>query len=509
VLNIEDSDDDSALLLRALRQGGYQPTVERVDTPDALLAALDRQEWDVIVSDFAMPQFDAFSALELVQDRGLDLPFIIFSGTIGEETAVAAMRAGAHDYIMKDNLPRLLPAIERELREAEARRQRRDLEMQLLQAQKLESIGRLAGGIAHDFNNLLTAILGYSELAEAELPADSSVRECLQNVQDAAHRAASLTHQLLAFARKQVIKPSIVDLNGLLRDTEKMLRRLIGADVELVSLPDPDLGSVRVDAGQFGQVLLNLALNARDAMPNGGTLTFETANLSLGEDFARQHFDVAPGEYVLLTVTDSGVGMDRQTQARVFEPFFTTKDPGKGTGLGLSTCYGIVKQSGGEISLQSKPGRGTTFKIYLPRIRETAEAASTADHVETPRGKATVLLVEDEERVRSVAARTLDGHGYRVLEASNGIEARRIVEELGAQIDLIITDLVMPLMGGAELIRWVGDAYPGIRTLLMSGYVEAAGSQPGTTDPATAFLQKPFTTRELLQMVQEVLSDAG
>jgi signal transduction histidine kinase len=502
---VEDSDDDSALLRRALRKGGYQLTIERVDSPETMIAALDRQEWDIVISDFAVPGFGGMEALKLVQERGLDIPFILFSGTVGEDAAVAAMRSGAHDYIMKDSVARLLPAIERELREAEAHRQNRELEMQLLQAQKLESIGRLAGGIAHDFNNLLTAIIGYSEMAESELPAGISAVECLRNVQDAARRAAALTQQLLAFARKQVIQPTIVDLNHLIDDMDKMLRRLIGADIELVSLPAPELGSVRADPGQLGQVLLNLALNSRDAMPNGGTLTFETANVRLDGDFARVHPGMAPGDYVLLTVSDTGMGMNRETQAHIFEPFFTTKDPGKGTGLGLSTCYGIVKQSGGDISVQSTPGSGTVFRIFLPRMNEASGAAQEGEQAESPRGVATVLLVEDEGRVRSFLERALSGHGYRVLEAANGAEARQLIEEHGAEIDLIVTDLVMPLMSGAELLKWARERYPGIRTLMTSGYVADDDGQADLRRSGAAFLQKPFSRRELLRKVQEAL----
>ncbi len=505
VLIVEDSEDDAFLLVRTLRRNGFDPSFERVDTAERLEAALDRQAWDLVLSDFTMPQFNAVSALELLQARDPDLPFIIHSGSIGEDTAVAAMKAGANDYVMKDNPARLIPAITRELREAEARRERRRLEQQLMQSQKMESIGRLAGGIAHDFNNLLTAIIGYAELAEESLPADCVAQNHLRAVLVAADRAAGLTRQLLAFARKQIIQPRIVNLNDLLRNLEKILPRLLGEDIEIVTLLAPDLGQVRVDPGQCEQVLLNLAVNARDAMPGGGRLTIETGNVTLDTDYTRQHFDVVPGPYVMLAVTDTGVGIDSVTQARIFEPFFTTKDPGKGTGLGLSTCYGIIKQSGGDIWLYSEPGKGTTFKIYLPRVEESATTAEPSASNAIPRGTETILLVEDETQVRAVAAQALRAQGFRVLEAADGFEAQRVAHAFHAEIHLLISDVVMPQMGGKELTEWLRAIHPDTKVLLTSGYTDATITQQGVPDRGIAFLQKPFSPRDLVRKVRDVL----
>jgi signal transduction histidine kinase len=367
VLVVEDNADDAELMLRELRRGGFEVTSQRVDTRDAMAQALDMQAWDIVLADYTMPSFNARAALALVQEKGMDVPFIIISGSIGEEIAVDAMKAGAHDYLMKGNLARLVPVIEREIREAASRRERRSLEAQLQQAQKMELIGQLAGGIAHDFNNVLTVIQGNIELIEDAIAPSGPTKECLEDAAKATKNGAGLARQLLAFAREQVIEPEIVDLNELIQDTVKLLRRVIGENVKCVTLAQPDLRPVRVDPGQMTQVLVNLALNARDAMPSGGELTIETQNLQMNEEQARQRIDVRPGEYVLLSVRDSGTGMNEKVLARIFEPYFTTKEPGKGTGFGLATCYGIIKQSGGSIWAESRPGQGTKFQILLPR----------------------------------------------------------------------------------------------------------------------------------------------
>lgn len=375
VLLIEDSEDDAELLLLAMKAGGYEPIVERVDTAAAMRAALGKQAWDLVLSDHSMPQFSGPAALALLQESGLDLPFIIVSGAIGEETAVAAMKAGAHDYVMKGNLARLLPAIERELREAAGRRERRRAEEalrrseeQLRQAQKMEVLGRLAGGIAHDFNNLLMVILGCAEILEIHLGDTNPLSEHATEIHKAVDRGASLIRQLLAFSRRQVLQTRVLDLNAVIANMEEMLRRLIGKTIELCTILHPALDYVNADPGQLEQVIMNLAVNASDAMPEGGSLTLETANVELGEAYTPQHGKVTPGCYVRLAVHDIGMGMDPATQAHLFEPFFTTKEPGRGTGLGLATVYGIVQQSGGCIDVESAPGCGATFTIYLPRV---------------------------------------------------------------------------------------------------------------------------------------------
>ncbi len=506
VLIVEDSQDDARLLLRALRSGSYDPLHERVDTAEEMQIALDRQEWDLVLSDFSMPTFNALQALHLLQENGLDLPFLIVSGSIGEDIAVAAMKAGAHDYIMKDNLTRLLPAVERELREAQGRRERKQLERQFQQAQKMESIGQLAGGIAHDFNNLLTAILGYAELAEERVPSDEITRGYLLNITNAAERAANLTRQLLAFARRQIIEPKVVDLNEMIPEIDKLLRRLIGEDIELVTLTTSPLGLVKVDPGQMEQVLINLAVNARDAMPEGGKLTIETQNVILDEEYARHHPEVTAGEHVMMAVTDTGTGMDACVLAHIFEPFFTTKEPGKGTGLGLATCHGIVKQNSGHIWVYSEPGHGTTFKVYLPRTTAEGEKwkAWTASEG-MPRGTEVVLVVEDEGLVRTMAVEVLRAQGYTVLEAATVEEAMRQVQDYAGEISLLLTDMVMPQQSGKQLAEQVCGVRPHMRVLYMSGYTDNSIARQGFLTPGVAFLQKPFTPSALARKVREVI----
>jgi two-component system cell cycle sensor histidine kinase/response regulator CckA len=505
VLIIEDNEDDAALTLRELRRGGYAPAYERVETPEAMRAALEKQPWDIILADYTMPYFNAPAALEVLKEKELDVPFIIVSGSIGEDIAVAAMKAGTNDYLIKGNLARLVPAVERELREAARRQEHKRVEAQLLQSQKMEVVGRLAGGVAHDFNNLLTVILGYSELAEEMLNQDDVALAYLRNVGQAAERAAGLTRQLLAFARQQVIEPKVIHINDLILNLDKLLRRLIGEDIELVTLPAPNLGQVKVDPGQIEQVLVNLAVNARDAMPEGGKLTIETAPAILDEEYARQHAEVAPGEYIMLAVSDTGIGMDETIQAHVFEPFFTTKEPGKGTGLGLATCYGIIKQSNGYIWLYSEPGRGTTFKIYLPRVEDTVVSPQRDTRSTTPYGTETILFVEDEPMVRDISVQALRMQGYTVLEAVNGHEALRVAEEYEGDIHLLVTDVVMPQMGGTELAKRLPATYPDIKILFTSGYTDKAIVHHNVLAPGIAFLQKPFTPGTLTSKVREAL----
>ncbi len=506
VLIVEDSADDATLVLRELRHGGFDPKHERVETAEALRAALARQAWDVVISDHSMPGFNGLAAFKIVQDSGLDLPFIFVSGTMGEEAAVAAMRAGAHDYILKGNLTRLVPAIERELREAEHHRERKRLEQQLRQVQKMEAIGRLAGGVAHDFNNLLTVISGYCQMLLEDPGASGPQREYIAEIKDAGDRAAALTRQLLAFSRQQVLQPRILDLNALIANVEKMLRRLIGEDIELVTAQAPEVELVKADPGQVEQIIMNLAVNARDAMPKGGKLTIETTNVELDETYVHSHGPVKPGPYVMLAVCDTGIGMDSQTQSRIFEPFFTTKEQGKGTGLGLSTVYGIVKQTGGYIWVYSEPGRGATFKIYLPRVEEVAE---TIEPRKVPaklhEGTESILLVEDEERVRKLTRRILEANGYKVLVATRGDEALRICGEHKGAIHLLLTDVVMPEMSGPEVANQLSLLRAEMRVLYMSGYTDDAVVRHGMLEPGMAFLQKPFTPEILLSKVREVL----
>ncbi len=382
-----------------------------------------------------------------------------------------------------------------------------DLQEQLRQSQKIEAIGQLAGGIAHDFNNLLTVIKGYAQLSLLDLKENNPLWENIQEIQKATQRATDLTRQLLAFSRRQILDPKVLDLNSLLRDTEKMLRRMIGEDIELVTLLSEDLGRVKIDPGQIEQVILNLAVNARDAMPSGGKLRIETANVESEEGYALTHLGVIPGHYVRLSVSDTGVGMSREVQEKAFDPFFTTKEKGKGTGLGLSTVHGIVTQSGGKIWVYSEPGHGTTFKIYFPTIEGALDAVTGKNEPDSfPTGSETVLLVEDEPSVRDLANRLLKQQGYRVLEAANGEEALRLAQDTtGEKIHLLLTDVVLPQMGGKELADQLKLFRPDLKVLYTSGYTDYAIVHHGVLDSGTHFLQKPFSLKTLSQKIREAL----
>jgi hypothetical protein len=635
-LIVEDEEDDALLVLRELEREAYEVTHRRVDTIAGLREALETQEWDLILSDFSLPTLDAMDVLRFLASTDLDLPCIIVSGTIGEEAAVNALKSGADDFIVKDRLARLVPAVSRELREAAERRQRRDteaalgramermrfalhaagvgtwesdiasgrtewsdvlerlhgqpagsfggtfqsfiaaihpddrehileliaqshrehtgfrfeyrtnwpdgsthwmlnvgqpfyddagrpvraagigmditvqkqLEQQVQQAQKMESIGNLAGGIAHDFNNLLTAILGYSNFLLEEVTAKQlpdRMRSDLEEIRKAAERAATLTSQLLAFSRRQIIQPTVVNLDALVGNLELMLRRLIGENIELTARLSGDPGSVRADVGQLEQIIMNLVVNARDAMPQGGKITIETANVVLDDAYARNHLSVVPGPYVLLAVSDTGVGMSPAVQARIFEPFFTTKPKDRGTGLGLATIYGIVKQNNGSVWVQSEPGRGTTFKVCLPRVDDLPETATQPSRAGVRGGHETVLLVEDDERVRTLARTVLARKGYIVIEASSGEEALRVAADHAGTLNLLLTDVVMPGMSGRLLAQRFAELYADVPVLYMSGYTDDAIVHHGVMTSGVSFLQKPFTPATLARAVREVL----
>ena len=383
----------------------------------------------------------------------------------------------------------------------------RTLEQQLRQAQKMEAIGRLAGGIAHDFNNILMVISGYSEFLLERVGLDPHLRGPAQEISNATQRATSLTRQLLAFSRKQMLAPKILDLNEAVTENLKMLTRMIGEDIDLVMVPGPSIGAIRVDPGQIDQVIMNLAVNARDAMPHGGKLTIETSNVSLDENFARTHAPIEPGEYVMLAISDTGVGMDVETQSRIFEPFFTTKGA-KGTGLGLSTVYGIVKQSGGYIFVDSQPQHGTSLRAYFPRVDVREEAAIAQEAVGLPRpqlGQETILLVEDEVNLRRLARQYLETQGYKILEADDGAAALQIAAGYKGTIDLLLTDVIMPGMNGRELAASITASRADVRVLYMSGYTENAIGHNGLLDAGINLLQKPFSLPALKDKVREVL----
>jgi len=402
--------------------------------------------------------------------------------------------------VLRDGQPVARLGVARDITE------RRYLEDQLRQAQKMEGIGRLAAGVAHDFNNLLTAIGGRCYLVLNALTSENPIRREIEIIQDAAERAAKLTHQLLAFSRKQILDPCVLDLNATVTGIEPLLRRMIREDIEIATALDSAAGRVKADAGQIEQVLLNLAVNASDAMPNGGWLTLATGNVTLDEAYARTHAEVEPGPYVMLSVSDTGHGMTAEVQAHIFEPFFTTKEVGKGTGLGLATVYGIAKQSGGHITVYSEPGHGAVFKLYLPRVEEAPGTAEPARPTEiTRRGSETVLLVEDDEPLRTLAREILSIQGYTVLDATSPSEALRLADAHPGPIHLLLTDVVMPQMNGRQVADHLLTARPGLKVLFMSGYTDAAIVEHGVLEPGTHFLQKPFTPDGVSRKVREVL----
>ena len=773
VLMVEDNEDDAALLLRTLQRGGYEPVSRQVANPTSMHAALQQESWDIILADWNLPQFSALFALEILKSQGLDLPLIIVSGMIGTETAAVALKAGAHDFVAKQNLDRLVWTVERELREATDRRARRKAEValaaseerlqlvgratndavwdwdlstnsvwwnegffalfgyqaeeidsgveswysrlhpedkdrviascyaaingdatswsegyrfrradgayadvvdrcyivrnvrgqalrligamtdlsalrkahaalqvsearvrtvldsaldaivgmdehgtivdwnqraealfgwsfdeahgrpltetiippgqreahrnglrrfletgksallnkrvemtawrrdettfpvelsivplqedgtrrfygfiaditdrraaeaklrsaeeQLRQAQKMEAVGRFAGGVAHDFNNLLTVIMGYTDLAMSDLPTDAPAQGDLQQIRNAAERASWLTRQLLAFSRRQILAPQVLDLNELIENFEKMLHRIIGEDVALKTHLAPMLPPIKADPGQMEQILMNLAVNARDAMPEGGRLTIETADVLLDESYPKKLVDVLPGRYVLMSVSDTGCGIDVETQKRIFEPFFTTKESGKGTGLGLSTVYGIVKQSNGFIWVYSEPGHGATFKVYLPTVdTEISPRKSKASSVRQQIGVETILLVEDDTALRILAQRVLEQNRYTVLVASGLEEAGRTAEEHKGAIHLLLTDVIMPGGSGPDVAAHLVARFPGLKVLYMSGYTGTVMAHQGLLEAGSPLLQKPYSPEALLQAVRAILDE--
>jgi two-component system cell cycle sensor histidine kinase/response regulator CckA len=632
LLILEDNPSDAEMVMYLLRRAGYDLVAERVETEEEFRRHLQPAP-DIVIADFSLPGFDALSAIKIVQDIPQDIPFILVTGTIGEEAAVEMLRAGAGDYLIKGQLTRLASVVDREIREAENRRvlrqaesdrngllarlnlqierlplaylltgpdlrytrwnpaaermfgyseaealgchpfdiivppqsraqvggfldllkagemnahgvcenvtqdgravicewyntplmdedgaflglislaqditERKDLEEQLRQAQKMEAFGQLAGGVAHDFNNLLTIILGYSEMTINTLLPDDQNRGRVEAIHNAGERAALLTQQLLAFSRKQVVKPQVVDLNAVVAGTQMMLGRLIGEDVTLTTVAAPGLERVKVDPGQVGQVLMNLVMNARDAMPRGGRITIETANVDLEESYVQSHAGVKAGRYVLLAVSDDGCGMTEEVQRHIFEPFFTTKDIGMGTGLGLATVFGIVKQSGGHVWAYSEAGVGTTFKVYLPSVSEVISPVRTqADLAPVPPGSETILLVEDETAVREITGLTLKAMGYTLLEAANGEEAIRLCKQRSEPIHLLVSDVVMPGIGGRQLAERLTTLHPEMRVLFVSGYTDDAVVRHGVLQAEVAFLQKPYSMAALSHKVRAVL----
>jgi PAS domain S-box-containing protein len=453
-----------------------------------------------------VPMIAAGELIGALSFGGETMPWSSERVSIAQEAATQFAIAIAHARLV-ERVQRQAEALAVQIAEREqAEQERKRLENQFRQAQKMEAVGQLAGGVAHDFNNLLTIINGYSEIVRMELPADNPMRDLVREIGQAGERAASLTRQLLAFSRKQVLAPRVFSLNATVTDTSKMLKRLLGEDIDLVTSLDPALGQVKADPGQIEQILINLAVNARDAMPRGGKLMIDTANVVLDEAYTQAYPELRPGPYVMLAVSDTGTGMDETVKARIFEPFFTTKEAGKGTGLGLATVFGIVKQSGGHISVSSELTQGATFKVYLPRVEEMVSTNRSSLVLPTaPRGNETILLAEDEPAVLALTRHVLEVHGYTVLEANNPDKAIRLVQEFQGTIHLLVTDVVMPIMSGRQLAECIIAFRPDIKVLYLSGYTDDAVVRHGVLQAETAFLQKPFSPTALAQRVREVL----
>jgi two-component system cell cycle sensor histidine kinase/response regulator CckA len=515
VLFVEDSVDDVELIRLELTRFGFEVTPRIAENRSEFLTAMNEGTCDVVLSDHSMKSFSSTDALRLLRDHDADIPFIIVSGTIGEDSAVEAMRAGAHDYVLKHNLRRLGPAIERELRESANRRMQRSThaalqasEHRLRHAQRMEAVGRLAGGIAHDFNNLLTVILGFSEFLIEQLPPDQAQHRDASEIRMAAQRATRLTKQLLAFSRQQVLERRVVDLVEAVEQMQPMIGRLIGEDVHFTFTHAESPLPVLMDTGQFEQVVMNLVINARDAMPAGGGLTVFADRAKIDSVHAAD-LEIPPGQYVTLAVSDTGEGIDAHTLEHIFEPFFTTKAPGRGTGLGLSTVFGIVHQCGGAIEVNSVVKQGTTFRVYFPvanaqvDVREPQPVAAVSSEKVS-----TILLAEDEQGVRAFLEMALTRAGYRVIATPSGTDAVQRAADAADPIDLLISDVVMPGLSGPEAAEKLRKMHPQMRTLFLSGYSSHSALPDRVTADPASFLQKPFTVEALLAKVRERLTRA-
>ncbi len=510
VLLVDDDEDDYMITREVLAEiRGWQIHLEWVATYTAALEVLSTNEHDICLVDYHLGAKNGLELLCEVRDNGYKIPVILLTGQGDREIDIKAMEAGASDYLVKGQIDAML--LERSIRYSIQRRQEEEtkakLEEQLVQSQKMESIGRLAGGVAHELNNLLTPILGYAQMSLALPDSRETLTDNLEQIEKAATRASNLVQQLLAFSRRQIIKPEIIQPNDLVEDMGKMLRQLIGEHIELVLLLDPELNHIKADSTQLTQILMNLTINAQDAMPDGGKVTIETSNTTKEEGWNKQQPQLPSGEYVVLSVSDNGIGMTEEVKAHIFEPFFTTKGVGQGTGLGLATCYGIANHIGGCIEVHSEVGQGATFKVYLPSIQGPVNL-SDHDEIskEMPNGSETILLVEDEPLVRGMVSTMLKDQGYEVLQATNGEEALRVVQQhAGKDIQLLLTDVVMPQMGGIELAEKFGSLYPDTSLLLMSGYTEQVITERDSLTGGPAFLHKPFTVSALATKVREVI----
>ncbi len=507
-LIIEDSQNDCDLLLGVLGRGGYDVTHQRVYSASALASTLEKDQWDIVISDYSMPGFNGTDALAMVREKGLDVPFVFLSGTIGEEIAVNAMRAGAQDYVIKGKAARLLPAIQRELREAELRRERKQMEQRVRQLEKFEALGKLAGGVAHDFNNVIGAIMGWAELGVDRVTSDSPEAKLFRSIREQATRAAGLTRQLLAYARRQVLEPKNINLNQMVNETTALLQKTLGEQIEVKMALATDLQITRADPSQIEQVIMNLCFNARDAMPKGGQLLIETRNVDLDSYFCERHADASPGRHIQLSVRDTGVGMAPGTVERIFEPFFTTKEVGKGTGLGLATVLGIVKQHGGFLDVYSELGKGTAFRVYLPASEGNAEPLHYVDEAPVRGGTETILVAEDHEGMREMARQILETLGYHLLLARDGEEAVNQFAAHRNSISLVLLDVIMPKLDGIDAYEQICKAKSGTPVIFTSGYSDHGPLLASLTAKGATVLQKPYGSKALARRVRELLDEA-
>jgi signal transduction histidine kinase len=519
ILHLEDNPDDAKLVQSTLEAGSIACTTTRVQTRDDLISALERGGIDLILSDFSLAAFDGLSAAALVRTRWAAIPLIIVSGTPGEEGAIDSFKSGATDYVLKEHLSRLVPAVGRALQEVEAAAKCRRLETQLIEAQKIESIGRLSSGIAHDFSNILAVIVGYNDLITAALGQESPLRKYTEEIRQASNRAAGLTRQLLVFSRKQLVQLSIFDPNDAIQELNKLIRRVIDEKISITIVPGRQTGRVKVDSGYLTQVLLNLVFNARDAMPDGGRLTIETKELTLDQEYADAHPGTISGRYAMLSVADTGTGMTDEVKARLFEPFFTTKP--SGTGLGLASCQTIVQEAGGHIDVESEVGKGTTVKIYLPRVEQTFDLATTTvrtspslprtepirvghEAPEPTKFIQRILVVDDDISIRRLSTEMLIRFGYQVDAAADGAAGWKALQ--GNSYDLVITDNFMPKMTGVEMVKKLHAAGMKLPVIMATAMLpqEEFVSHPWLQ--AVTTLLKPFRANDLLSAVKKILA---
>lgn len=503
VLLVEDNPADCELVLRELGRAGFQPRWERVETEEDFMKRLN-PEVDLVLSDYSLPQFNGMRALELQRGSFPDIPFILVSGTIGEDAAVEAIKLGASDYLLKDRLIRLGSAVQNALDQRRLREERRKLEEQFRQSQKMEAIGQLSGGVAHDFNNLLTVIQMHSSLMQLNHHLPVEIRESARQIGQASERAANLTRQLLTFSRRQNLQLNDLSLNEVVTNIAKMLQRILGEDIHMELRYSPRPLCIHADAGMMDQILLNLVVNSRDAMPAGGKLVIETSQVEIDRTRAALTPEAREGSFACLSVGDTGCGIPEEILPRIFEPFFTTKEEGKGTGLGLATIYGIVQQHHGWIEVESKKGRGTTFRIYLPCVRISVQKKATqAVPGGSPHGSETILVVEDDATLRLLVSEVLTNLGYRVLEASSGQQALEMWEQSREKIHLLLTDLVMPNgMSGVELARKLLENHPELKIVYTSGYSREIAGKNLHLHEGVNFIAKPYYPNKLAQTVR-------